>query len=80
MPKRMQLYKFTAGAKEDLLALNSEYTPADIVGMLRDNIPCGKVVIKLRGNQITAITFDHLEKAARFYTFKCIICFDAKKI
>jgi hypothetical protein len=91
MGNKIKLYRFSAGAKEDLLALHNEYTYSNIVAGIRNGIDCGgdfsvknikhnNLIIKLKGTQVIGITFDHLEKYARYYTFKCIVCFDAKKI
>ena len=74
------LYKFSQGAKDDLLALNFEYSFSDIVGMLKDKVPCGNVVVTLQGSQVTGVKLKHLEKPARFYTFKCVMCWDSHKI
>lgn len=81
------LYKFSAGAKEDLLALHSEYKYSDIIAMVRGGqmqkdgtVKHNNVVVKVKGKQIIGVTLSHLQKFARFYTFNCVICFDSKKI
>lgn len=83
------LHKFSKGAKEDLLALHSEHTYADVVSYIRKGSPCdhklgniqyNNIVINRNDREIVGVTLSHLNKYARYFIFQCNVCFDSQTV
>lgn len=83
------LHKFSRGAKEDLLALHNEHTYADVLLYIKDGSPCdhklgniryNNIVINRSDRDIIGVTLFHLDKYARYFIFKCNVCFDSHTI
>ncbi len=88
-PVKLDLYKFSDGAKEDLLSLDLGLSYADILAKVRagakinhtsGNLCHGNLVFRLKNKLVIGITLVHLKQYARRHNFFCRICHDSKQV